>query len=143
MKMFSKMAKAESQPGHSPIFFLKILANLRLMSLINWSLIKKKVYADCFAWLKMLRKKNDSKNHSAKTINHTIFCLAPCERVKWVFSWLFISCVVSFSPKSLSTFSNALWEKEKTTFLRGSQKVLESLNIDFFPNKEMKRKEFC
>ena len=38
------MAKAESQPGLFSYFVLKISTNLRLMSLINWSLIKKKVY---------------------------------------------------------------------------------------------------
>ena len=35
------MAKTKSQPGHSLV--LKILANLWLMSLINWYLIKKSV----------------------------------------------------------------------------------------------------
>ena len=35
-----KMAKTKSQAGF--YFVLKILANFRLMSLINWSLIKKK-----------------------------------------------------------------------------------------------------
>ena len=37
------MAEAESQPGKFSYFVLEIPANLRLMSLINWSLIKKEV----------------------------------------------------------------------------------------------------
>ena len=41
-------AKTESQPGHS-YFFLRILANLRLMSFINWSLIKKESFSEFWA----------------------------------------------------------------------------------------------
>ena len=58
--------------------------------------------------------KKDLKNHSSKTIDCTEFCLASSERGELALSELLISCVVSFGPKSRSTFPNSPWEKGKS-----------------------------
>ena len=79
--------------------------------------------------------KKDSKNHNSKSIDRTEFCLTPSKREKSALSELLISGVVAFGPKKLPTFSNHSQDKGKTTFLRGTQKVFESSNLDFFPNE--------